>query len=49
MTYVNEGSVLGIGVLFAVLGTLAISARFYVQGRSRRLAVDDWIALGAWV
>ncbi|RAL04157.1 uncharacterized protein BO80DRAFT_442159 [Aspergillus ibericus CBS 121593] len=49
MTYVNQGSVLGVGVLFTLLGTLAIAARFYVQGRSRRLGADDWIALAAWV
>ncbi|PYI12947.1 hypothetical protein BO99DRAFT_438697 [Aspergillus violaceofuscus CBS 115571] len=29
MTYVNDHSVLGVGILFTVLGTVAITTRFY--------------------
>ncbi|RAH68273.1 uncharacterized protein BO66DRAFT_440202 [Aspergillus aculeatinus CBS 121060] len=49
MTYVNEHSVLGVGILFIVKGTVAITTRFYIQCRSKRLGVDDWLALAAWV
>ncbi|PWY87082.1 hypothetical protein BO94DRAFT_575212 [Aspergillus sclerotioniger CBS 115572] len=48
MTYVNEDSVLGVGILFTLLGTLAISGRFYVQYRRKQVGVDDWVALAAW-
>jgi hypothetical protein len=49
MTYVTEGSVLGIGVLFIILGTSAIAARIIVQVKTSFLALDDWLSILAWV
>jgi hypothetical protein len=49
MTYVTEGSVLGVSVLFIILGTSAVAARTIVQVKSSFLALDDWFSILAWV
>lgn len=49
MTYVNETSVLGVGVFFLILGTLAVAARVFVQLKTSRLTADDWFSIGSWV
>lgn len=49
MTYVNEATVLGVSVLFLILGTLAVSARVFVQLKTSRLTSDDWFSFLAWV
>ena len=46
MTYVNGGSVIAIGVIFPVLGTLAVSLRFAVKHvRRTGVGLDDWLIL----
>lgn len=50
MTYVSEGSVLAIGILFIALGTIAVAARFSVRTkRDAALGIDDWLCLPALV
>lgn len=50
MTYVSEGSVLAIGILFIVLDTVAVAARFSVRKkRDTPLDTDDWLCLPALV
>lgn len=50
MAYVNEGSVLAIAILFIVLGTVAVAARFSVRTkRDAALGIDDWLCLPALV
>ena len=50
MTYVSEGSVLAIGILFIALGTIAVAARFSVRTkRNAALGIDDWLCLPALV
>ncbi|RAL11841.1 uncharacterized protein BO97DRAFT_443555 [Aspergillus homomorphus CBS 101889] len=48
MTYVNQASVLTVGILFLVLGTGAVAARLYVKYQSSSLGVEDWLTLAAW-
>lgn len=49
MTYVNESSVLAVGILFLLLGTSAVVARFFLRLRTLCLGMDDWFCLLAWV
>lgn len=49
MTYVNEHSVLALGILFLILPPLAVTGRFLVGRRKPRLDVDDWLCLPALV
>ncbi|KAL4732883.1 hypothetical protein BDV11DRAFT_176228 [Aspergillus similis] len=49
MGYVNEGTVVAIGVLFLVLGTAAVMARLVIQLRRPGARADAWFALAAWV
>lgn len=50
MSYINGKSVIAIGVLFPLLGTVAVTARFYVKrNRKISLGVDDWLCLPALV
>lgn len=49
MTYVNGGSVLAIGILFIILGVLAVTARFRIRFRKAGLGLDDWLCLPALV
>ena len=50
MSYVNEGSVLAIGIIFISLGTIAVAARFFVRAKgSAALGIDDWLSLPALV
>ena len=50
MTYVSEGSVLAIGILFIVLGTTAFIARFSARAKGKiALGIDDWLCLPALV
>ena len=46
MTYVNGASVIGVGVIFPVLGTIAVALRFKVKSaRKVGLWWDDWLIL----
>ena len=50
MSYVNEGSVLAIGIIFIGLGTIAVAARFSVRvNGTAALGIDDWLSLAALV
>lgn len=49
MTYVNKGSVLAVGILFIILGILAVGARFYVRRKKAGYGIDDWLCLPALV
>ena len=50
MTYVNPGSVTAIGVLFPILGAVAVGLRFRIRRiRKTELGVDDWLCLPALV
>ena len=50
MTYVNPKSVIAIGVLFPVLGAVAVALRFAVRLRRKNgLGIDDWLCLPALV
>lgn len=50
MTYVNGKSVLAIGILSIILGTAAVSARFFLRRhRKSGLGVDDWLCVPALV
>ena len=48
MTYINKGSVLAVGILFIILGILAVIARFHVR-RKIGLGFDDWLCIPALV
>jgi hypothetical protein len=50
MTYVNEHSVLAIGILFVILGILSVGGRFYIGWtRHKGFGIDDWLCLLALV
>lgn len=50
MSIVNETSALAIGILFIVLGILAVSARFGIRwSREQNIGIDDWLCLPALV
>ena len=49
MTYVNERSVLAVGILFIFLGVLVVLARFHVRRKKAGLGLDDWLCLPALV
>ena len=50
MSYINGGSVIAIGVLFPILGTAVVAARFYIRrSRKLQLGLDDWLCLPALV
>ena len=50
MSYINGGSVIAIGVLFPILGSAAVAARFYIRrNRKTALGLDDWCCLPALV
>ena len=50
MSYVNEDSVLAIGIVFIILGTIAVAARFCVRAKgTTALGIDDWLSLPALV
>ena len=50
MTFVNERSVLAVGVVFIVLGIVAVAARFFVRRKKKNeLGIDDWLCLPALV
>ena len=46
MTYVNEGSVIAIGVIFPILGAIRVTLRFAIKNsRKAGLGLDDWLIL----
>lgn len=49
MTYVNERSVPAIGILFIILGSLVVLARFFVRGKKAGFWLDDWLCIPALV
>ena len=50
MTYVNERSVLAVGVVFIILSVAAVGARFYVRLKMKTgLGIDDWLCAIALV
>jgi len=49
MTYVNERSVLAVGILFIILGILVVIARFYVRRKKAGFGLDDWLCIPALV
>ena len=50
MTYVNGGSVIAIGVIFPVLGTVSVALRFGVRRKRKNgLELDDWLILAGLV
>ena len=50
MTYVNERSVLAVGVIFIILSVAAVGARFYVRLQMKNgLGIDDWLCITALV
>jgi hypothetical protein len=50
MGYVNPHSIIAIGILFPILGALAVGTRFYLR-RSKKLhfGLDDWLCIPALV
>ena len=50
MTYVNERSVLAVGIIFIVLPIAAVASRFYVR-KTRKVGfgIDDWLLIPALV
>lgn len=48
MTYINKRSVLAVGILFIILGIVAVFARFHVR-RKIGLGLDDWLCIPALV
>lgn len=48
MTYINKRSVLAVGIVFVILGILAVLARFHVR-RKIGLGFDDWLCIPALV
>ena len=50
MTYVNPGSVIACGILFPILGAIAVALRFRIRHlRKLALGADDWLCLPALV
>ena len=50
MTYVNPGSVTACGVVFPILGAVAVALRFRMRHtRKIDLGADDWLCLPALV
>ena len=50
MTYVNPTGVITCGVLFPILGVIAVALRFMVRRKRKNdLGMDDWICLPALV
>ena len=50
MTYVNPAGVITCGVLFPILGAVAVAVRFILRRKRRNdLRADDWICLPALV
>lgn len=50
MTYVNPGSVMACGILFPILGAIAVFLRFKTRhARKIDLGADDWLCLPALV
>ena len=50
MTYVNPRSVIACGVLFPILGAIAVALRFKMRhARKTDLGADDWLCLPALV
>ena len=49
MTYVNNSSVLAVGILFIILGILVVIARFYVRRKKSGFGLDDWLCIPALV
>ena len=50
MTYVNPRSVTACGILFPILGTIAVILRFKTRYRRKaELKVDDWLCIPALV
>lgn len=50
MTYVNPGSVIACGVVFPILGAIAVALRFKIRhSRKLTLGADDWLCLPALV
>ena len=50
MTYVNPAGVITCGVLFPILGAIAVALRFMLRRkRNNDLRADDWICLPALV
>ena len=50
MTYVNEGSVLAVGIVLIILSVAAVGARFYVRMQMKSgLGIDDWLCMTALV
>lgn len=49
-TYVNPQSVMAVGILLPVLGTIAVGLRFAYRRRHRTgLGIDDWLCIPALV
>lgn len=48
MTYINKRSILAVGILFIILGILAVLARFHVR-KKIGLGFDDWLCIPALV
>ena len=50
MTYVNPRSVTACGILFPILGAIAVALRFSVRHRRKiDMGADDWLCLPALV
>ena len=50
MTYVNPRSVTACGVLFPILGAIAVALRFATRRRRKvEIGLDDWICIPALV
>ena len=50
MTYVNEGSVLVVGIVLIILSVAVVGARFYVRMQMKSgLGIDDWLCMTALV
>lgn len=50
MSYINGGSVIAIGIVFPILGAVAVAARFHLRRNSKMpLGLDDWFCLPALV
>ncbi len=50
MSYATPSAVILIGVLFPVLGSVAVSLRFYTRhSQKAEIGIDDWLILPALV
>ena len=50
MTYVNEQSVLAVGIIFTILSVAVVCTRFYVRRQKKSgLGIDDWLCIPALV